>query len=156
MAVTGIEARLYDALAAFVSEQAFSPALPVAYPNAGFAAPVATANGSGVKKGDPLPYLAMSFIPNTADVFGVEWDSDVDHQGLMQLSVFWPARQGLVKPLQIASQVAAAFAPGTKIDRNGLRIRIDRKPTVGGAVSESDLVQVPVTVSWRAFVPADA
>lgn len=152
MAVIGIEARLYEALVWYVEQVAptLTPAFmpgkggDVSFPGADFSP----------KQGKP--YLGVSFIPNTAELVGISFDNDVDHQGLLQLSVFWPARQGFVKPMQVASQVVAAFRPGTKIDRNGLRIRIDQQPSIAASLSESDLVQVPVTIRWRAFVSSDA
>jgi hypothetical protein len=144
MAVTGTEAQIYDALAAYLTGLTFTPAVKIAMPGVDFTP----------ERGKP--YLVATYMPNTADVFGGENDSDVDYQGLLQISVFWPARAGIVKPLQVAAQIVAAFKPGTKIDANGLRIRIDRQPTVAPSLTESDLVQIAVTVRWRVLVPATA
>ena len=156
MAVTGVEAQIYSALMDAVVALAGTLKVALAAPNVAFTPPIAASDGPGVKKGDRLPYLVVTYMPNTADVFGYEGDSDVDYQGMLQVSVFWPARAGIVKPLQVAAQIVTAFKPGTKIDANGLRIRVDQQPTVAPALTESDLVQIPVTVRWRAFVPAAA
>lgn len=156
MAASGVEAQIYSALMDAVVALAQSLKVALASPNVAFTPPIAVADGQGFKKGDRLPYLVASYMPNTADVFGYEYDSDVDYQGMLQVSVFWPARAGIVKPLQVAAQIVAAFKPGTKIDASGLRIRIDQQPTVAPALTESDLVQIPVTVRWRVFVPAAA
>lgn len=157
MAASGVEAQIYSALMDAVVALAQSLGIALAAPNVAFTPPIASADGQGVKKGDRLPYLVASYMPNTADMFGYESDSDVDYQGMLQVSVFWPARAGIVKPLQVAAQVVAAFKPGTKINAaSGLRIRIDQQPTVAPALTESDLAQIPVTVRWRVFVPAAA
>lgn len=151
MAATGTETKIYDALVTFAGDVAvalgFDRASGVSYPNVGFTPPKST---SGKRK----PYLALTYMPNGADLDGLPFDSDETHIGLLQVSVFWPAGEGIVKPGEVAAKIAKAFAPGTQITAPGIVVYIDRKPTVAGPLQESDLVQIPVTIRWRAGVAA--
>ena len=140
MAVTGTEAKIADALFWHVGQLTTNPATDVAYPNVAF-----TPAGRS-------PYRKVEFIPNLADLVGIAFDSSRDFQGLLQVSVFWKAGDGLVKPTQVAAQIAAHFAPGTRIARNGITVRIDQKPRVISSIQEPDWTQIPVSIAWRAFV----
>ncbi|ACL58451.1 DUF4128 domain-containing protein [Methylobacterium nodulans] len=142
MAVTGVEARIYDALVWYVSQQTFDPALRVAMPGVAFTP----------EQGKP--FLAVDYFPNTSRLDGLPFDSDVTHLGLFQLSVVWPAGQGFVKPLQVAAQVRQAFAAGTRLWRNDLTVCIDETPEVAGPIDDAPWVRFPVTVRWRVGVPA--
>lgn len=138
MSVTGTEAAIYEALVWFVSQIVIDPVLKRSEPNVAFTPVVKT------------PYLSVSVMPNTAELDGLPFDSDVTHMGLLQVSVFWPANTGLVKPMQVASQIVAAFPPGLWIERNGITVRFDQQPRVAGSIQESDWVSIPVTMRWRA------
>ena len=144
MAVIGTEAQILEALLWFFTEIGTSPTMRIAQPAVAFTPTLGT------------PYLAATVLPNTAELFGTEFDGDVDFQGLAQISVFWPSGQGLIKPQQVASQIVAACAPGTRIDRNGIRVRFDQRPSVAPALVEADWVQIPVNIRWRAFVSTSA
>lgn len=153
MAALGAEAAIYEALANKVSGIAEAmgfdpkPGGDVAFPGVSY---TPKTDQSGKRKA----YLAVTYMPNGAGLDGLPFDSDTTHQGLLQISVFCSAGAGLVKPLQQAAQVVAAFPPGLRFVRNGVRIDIDRKPEVAGSLQESDLVQIPITIAWRASVPA--
>lgn len=143
MAALGTEAGIYEALAFTLDAMATSLGLPVAMPDVRFTP----------CKGQP--YLLVNILPNTAALFGLEFDSNVDFQGLAQVSVYWPSAQGLVKPMQVAAQVVAALKPGTVISRNGLCVRFNEQPAVSPVQVETDWTQVPIVARWRAFVPSD-
>ncbi len=140
----GTEAAIYEALVNYLDTMAANLSLPIAMPGASFTPIISK------------PYLLASIVPNTAALFGLEFDSDVDFQGLAQVSIYWPSGQGLVKPLHVASRVVAALAPGTRINRNGIQVRIDEQPSVSPSQVETDWTQIPVIARWRAFVPSDA
>lgn len=144
MTVTGTEAQIYEALVFTLDEMATALRMPIAMP------------GVPYKPVIDQPYLVANVVPNTATLFGLELDSDVDFQGLAQVSVYWPSGQGLVKPMQVAAKVVAALAPGTRIARNGIEVRINEQPTVSPVQVETDWTQVPIIARWRAFVPSDA
>lgn len=145
MAVTGAEAQIVDALLNYVAT-VVGPGigLSVSFPNVPF-------------KRTSEAYLAVSVMPNTATETGIAFGSDIDHEGLLQISVFWPTGSrtgpGLVQPMMLAAQVVAAFARGTVISRNGIQVRIEQQPQVAPALTESDWVQIPTTCRWRAIAP---
>ncbi|MCP1550712.1 MULTISPECIES: DUF4128 domain-containing protein [Methylorubrum] len=153
MPVTGAEAKIYDALmaaAVAAGEAAGFPAKTgIALPNVGFTPP----KGAGGKRKE---YLSVTYMPNGASLDGLPFDSDETHIGLLQVSVFWPSGDGIVKPLEAAALIVDAFPPGRAFERNGIVVRIDVLPTVAGPLQESDLVQIPVTIRWRAGIAADA
>lgn len=140
MAVVGVEAQIADALLWYVSQLTTNPAVAVANPGVLFTPSLG------------VPYLGVSIMPNIDELTGLSFRSTVNHQGLMQVSVFWPAGQGLVKPMQVASQVAAYFAPGTRISRNGLVVQVNEQPRVAPSLQESDWLQVPVIIRTRCFI----
>ena len=142
MAVSGTEAMIADSLIWQAGQVAASLGLQIAFPNVPLSQPVGT------------PYLALTVMPNTAVLQTMEFGGDVDHQGLLQISVFWPSGQGMVKPMSTAAAIVKAFAPGTRIDRNLVSVRVNEQPRIAPALQESDWCQVPVTVRWRAFYPA--
>jgi hypothetical protein len=141
MPVTGVEAQIADALLWHTTQLTTTPATQQEHPNVRFT-PVAG-----------TPYLRASFLPNIADRSGISFDSYQDHQGLLQVSVFWPSGRGLIQPMQIASQVVAHFPPGTEIIRNGLVVRIDQPGTIAPPLQEPDWIQIPISVRWRCFIP---
>lgn len=141
MAVTGTEAKIAEALLWYVGQIVTTPPLKVANPNVGFTPTLNT------------PYLAVTYMPNGAALDGLPFNSDETHIGLLQISVFWPAGAGIVQPMQVAAQVAAAFAPGLRFARGGVEVSVDQKPITSGALQESDWMQIPVTVRWIASAP---
>jgi hypothetical protein len=147
--LANLESQTYANLAASVSAMAAYLGLPVAEVNVDFTPPRDA-------KSNRLPYLSVSYQPNGAqrDSLGFaepdELDDDATMEGLLQVSVYWPARVGLVKPSLVAGQVASWFRPGTRLDGGGFSVYVDRRPDVTSAMQESDVVQIPVTVRWRA------
>jgi hypothetical protein len=138
-----IEAQAYTCLAKRLDAMATALGLPIAMPNTDFTPP-----RSGKNR---LPYLDASYMPNGAQLDSLGFDQeDESLQGLLQVSVYWPARAGLVKPSQAAGAVVAWFPAGTSLDEGGFSVYVDRRPDTGPAIYESDLVQLPVTVRWRA------
>lgn len=142
MAVAGIEAGIADALLWQAGQVAAQVGLQIAYPSVSFT----PANGT--------PYLTATFRPNIANALAIGFSGDTDRQGLLQMSVFWPAGAGEIAAQQIASQIAAAFKYGTDIVRNGVRVRILQTPRVAPSLQETDWLQVPVMIAWRCLTPA--
>lgn len=141
MAVVGAEAIIADALLWWASQLVTDPVTLIAMPNVPFTPQIG------------VPFLQVTILPNMADATGIEFGSDIDHEGLAQVSVFWPVGQGEVQPKQVAAQVVAHFARGTVIYRNGLGVRVEEQPTLAPALSETDWFQVPVSIRWRCLAP---
>ena len=141
MSVTGVEASIADNLLWRLSQLVSDPVMPVANPN------IEYDTQSGV------PYLKAEVMFNTS-VGMIPYDSDVTVDGLFQVSVFWPANEGTIKPMQVASLVVALFTRGTRIVRNNLDMTFEQQPRVATAIQEPDWVQVPVIIRWRVTSPA--
>ena len=137
----GTEAVILAALLDHLGTLTFSPAMPIAYPGVLF--PLA-----GQQK--PDNYLQVSFLPNRTDTLSVGQGSQM-HQGLLQVSVYWKAGVGYVKPLDVADRIIRHFAKGTRLVSNGVKIQIDNKPWVAGPLQEGDRVQFPTTIPYRSF-----
>lgn len=138
---TGIDAIILAALLDHLATLVLSPALPVAYPGVLFPA-------AGQQK--PDNYLQVSFLPNRTDTLSVGKGQQM-HQGILQVSVYWKAGIGYVKPLDVADRIIKHFAKGTRIISGTVKIKVDNKPWVSGPVQEGDRVQFPVTIPYRSF-----
>lgn len=113
-----------------------SPALPVAYPDVDFTPP---ASGK---------YLEARFLPNRPAYEGLS--SGRMDQGLLQINVVWPRKQGVIKPNAAAAEVMAHFPKGLRLQGSGVRVKIDREPWAAAPLIEDDKTVIPVTVSWTA------
>ncbi|MFG1364657.1 DUF4128 domain-containing protein [Xanthobacter versatilis] len=141
MAISHPEAQIADALIWHLSQLVLTPARPISYPGMTFSPTVG------------VPYLAATHLPNTTGATGLAFDSDREFRGLFQVSVFWPARKGIIEPFDLAGTLAVHFASGTRILRHGRVVEVNRPPTVAPAIEQPDWVQVPVTIRWRCVAP---
>lgn len=135
------ESDILEALLTKVGTLVLTPTLPVSYPGVRYDPVVGT------------PYLRVTYLPNDSTPTGIAYDSDVSHRGLMQLSVFWPVSQGLVKPTKVASQVVDAFPRGTRLIRGSVVVQVEEQPQVAPAIQEPNWLQVPTVVRWRSVTP---
>lgn len=135
----GIETRIFDGLNAWLAALVFSPAIPIAWPNLAF-----TPNGA---------YLRPWLLPARTEALAIPISGPNEHAGIFQVSVFWPTGQGATTPMERASAIAVHFKRGTKIDREGISVRIDAPPWVGPMIQEADVLQLPVSIPYRAFAP---
>jgi hypothetical protein len=141
-----LEQQAYTLLAQRFTAMEAELGYPVAKPSVAFTPP-----RDSTKDKNRLPYVDVAYMPNGAQLDSLGFDqADESLQGLLQLSVYWPAAQGLVKPSAAAGRVAAYFSAGTRLDGGGFTVYVDRRPDTGPAMYESDLVMLPVTVRWRA------
>lgn len=127
------------------SQMAATLKVPIAMPNASFTPPL---RGPGKR----APYLQFTFTPNgsVGGLDGLAQDGDQTYWGLLQIDAFWPAGEGLLKPMTLAGQVADWWPAGLWLVQGETNIRFDDAPRIAGTLQSSDLVQVPVTVRWRA------
>lgn len=125
------------ALAARLETLAHSPALPIAWPEAGqtFSAT------SG-------PYLQVDLFFNRPRWEGLS--EGVLDQGLMQVTVVWPKNQGLHGALGAAEAIRAHFAPPRVLRHGGTGVKISGQPWTASPLSEPSEVRVPVTIPWTA------
>lgn len=135
-----VEAQIPAALMAHLASLTTTPALETAWPDVPFPA------GGGTK---PDRYLEVTYFAN-----GPMWrglgDDPEPLQGLLQISVYWPADAGIIAPTDVAGQVKAHFA-GLDLWSEGTRIKTTREPVVGSPMTADGKVNVPVTIYWNAF-----
>ena len=119
----------------------------VDFPNVPFTPPRQPVTEGG---DEPLPYVSVSFMPNTTELDGIGFNSGNNDTGLLGLNIITPAGQGTLVPIQAAQRLAAAFAPGTVlVDTTGkVQVRINEQPRLASAIEGTDNVTIPVIVRW--------
>lgn len=132
------EARLANALLNHVSQLAFTPSIPVAFPGVSFAPPAGT-------------YLEVTLLTNLNVNRGVSNDSTTEHRGILQITVASPSNGGIIAPMGIAGKVVAHFERGTVIYSNDVSLRIEGRPSVAQPLQEADRLRIPVTIPYYAF-----
>jgi len=138
-----IESALIDRLVAFCA----SPAIPLALPNIAFVKPAVGSNVFWLKA-DFLP--ADSFSPS------IDFGADVQHYGLMQVSVFYGQGAGELAPARLASRVIELFPRGHQLIKNGFTIAMWRHPFRGRMILDDTWVMIPVSVPYITFAPNPA
>lgn len=109
--------------------------LPIAWPNVPFTAP------------DDQRYLRAYVLPGQPE--GIDLSGrHIRRGGVLQLSVCWPVGAGVTAPRDVAGAIAERFAPGTIIERGGLRIRISRPPRIAGELIEDVVMQTPISIEY--------
>ena len=139
---TGTDALILAALLDHLAALIFTPPLPVAQPGIAFPPP-------GEDK--PDNYLAVTFLPNRTRQVTLG-DDPQQKRGLLQVSVYWKAGAGLVKPLDASGLVIDHFNNKT-LFASGVKITISGEPWASGPIQEDDRVQIPVTIPYTAFEP---
>lgn len=100
-----------------------------------------------------IPWIKAGLLPGPVVQADMAPDGGRDrHQGIYQVSLFYPAGQGSGPARRMADQVTAGFKRGTVLSQAGLNIRIQRAWRAP-ALSEPEWFQVPVSVQWFAYTP---
>jgi hypothetical protein len=136
------EAMILAALLDHLKTLAFTPALEVAEPGRGY---------PEVGKQKAANYLAVFFLPNQTRQVTIG-DDPQQKRGLLQVSVFWRAGVGLIKPLDVAGAIINHFK-NQVLFANGIRITIYNEPWAAPPLQEDDRVQIPVSIPFFAFEP---
>ena len=139
---TATDALILAALLDHLAALTFTPPLPVAQPGIAFPP-------SGEDK--PDNYLAVAFLPNRTRQVTLG-DDPQQKRGLLQVSVYWKAGAGLIKPLDAAGRVIDHFNNKT-LFASDVKITISGEPWASGPIQEDDRVQIPVTIPYTAFEP---
>lgn len=133
-----VETKIAEALLARLAALVLSPPLPIAWPNLAFTPPAGA-------------YLQADHLQApTVNLFLSNADPDM-HVGLLQVTVVAPLNQGVIGAVEIAGSIANHFGKGTALDHEGLRVRIEDRPSIAPALVDEDRLRVPVTVTYRVF-----
>src|SRR5215212_9993347 len=114
MPSAGVETRISEALNSWLAGLVLSPALPIAWPNDPFTPTSA--------------FLQPSLLPAPTVAMAVPYAGPNEYIGVYQVSVFYPAGQGMTAPAETASLVVARFRRGTALSRSGIEVRINNPP----------------------------
>lgn len=131
-----IQTTLFDHLRSFAWEEA-----QIAWPNKGFKPTPGTA------------WLRPSILPaeTIQETLG---DSGVNrHSGLLQIDVFWPAGEGIERPVEVAGALIKHFKRGTVLAGSTFYVRVPTPPSRATHRDETNWCQVPVLIPWLAFTP---
>jgi len=134
-----IETSIWLALKARVQSLVLSPALPVAYPNESFDAPL-----SG--------YLRVTWIPNINRRLFLRCSDPHQRLSLLQVDVFGRRNENVAIAMEIAGKVAAHFPADLRLSAHGVTARVTKAPEVAQPIPGDTHVQVPVTISIEAII----
>lgn len=132
-----IQALLFD----YVSGVAAGLALPVAWPEVTF-------EPEAGDDGQMKPFLRVDLFTNRPAWEGVA-AGRLD-QGILQLTVVWPAGAGIVQPTIIAGQILSNFPKAMRLSANDVRVKITAEPWIASPITESDRASYPITITWAA------
>lgn len=124
--------------------QAFaaSKSLTIALPNITFTPPVVGANAK---------YLRASLLPADTEALGVAFSATNQHQGYLQMDVFYGKGGGEIAPGRIAADIISYFARGTRITSNGFNIDILKTPRRGPQMIQDVWTMLPVRIPYNCF-----
>lgn len=132
-----VETMIYKALRNRLAALTFDPPLPIAWPNFAFDPPATT-------------YLKVDMLWNRNINLGIASNSATERRGVFQVTVVAAANSGIVKPINVAGAVAAHFARGTPINRDGINVKIEGEPSLGPSL-QNDRIRLPVSIRFYAF-----
>lgn len=101
-------------------------------------------------------YLRATYMP--AETTGPQLSDEGDEArgGLFQIDVFWPAGEGIAKPLAVADAIQKHFHRGVRFFLEGVDLRLIEPAYALPAQQEPTLLQIPVRVRWWAAVEFSA
>lgn len=128
---------LLDSLEVFAT----SPAVSVAWPNKNYTRQLGQ------------PFLNVAILGGTSGRPGMPDDSVQFLEGMLQISVMWPANRDTVQAHEEAVRIKQHFARGSQHGsaRIGAISGGIGEPQIGPALDEPNWHQVPVTVPYYAF-----
>ncbi len=132
------EAIIFDLLNGHLVAITLSPALLIAWPMVDFTPP---ASGMWLE----------AFPSITATNKGeMAFTGRADRLGLMQVTVVAPLQDGEAPALEVAGQIAAHFAEGTRLVSGSTTVRIYAPASVSTPFKDGKYLRTAVTARWRA------
>jgi hypothetical protein len=126
-----------DTLLAFENRlEALTPPLRTARENANFT-PVS---------GEPYQKVNMLRLPPENPVYG----SGYQMQGICQISLFYPLRDGSGAALERASATRAWFPRGLTMTKGSTTMQVKDTPEIGNGAPDGDRYMVPIRIRWFA------
>jgi hypothetical protein len=69
--------------------------------------------------------------------------------GILQVTVVYPRNAGTVLPKVLADAICDHFEMGTKIDGDGVRIKINRQPDQATPTPDGAWLRLPVSINYQ-------
>jgi len=135
---TSIEAKIVNALLAEFATVTLPAGVKVAQPNVTF-----TPDGTN-------PYVRLSIAKNTPKGF-ISGDREPIRMGFLLAVVCWPVGQGIVKPSELAGTIRDVFKFNTKVNREGIELRVSDEPAVKSDMQAAGYVEIPVVIPWAQY-----
>lgn len=133
---TTVETYIFEALTERLASIDPALDLPIAWPNVNFSA--------------VGPYLRASHLPSPTDQITLGEDGFNRHVGVFQVDVMWIEGDGIASAMKSADAVVAHFQRGTTMINASVFIRIIRPPSVGPAIQDPPMIQIPVSIRYQA------
>lgn len=104
----------------------------------------------------PAPFISVEIHFNRSIETDLSFEMDPIRQGFMRTNVMWPKGSAIVDAYELAGKLRAHLKRGTKLNRDGVQVRIDEDPEIGVLVTGDTHHNVPLTTRWRSYpsVPA--
>lgn len=136
---TSIEAKIITALEAKFLTITLPAGVQIAAPGIAF-----TPDGTN-------PYVRVTIAKNQPINHNLSGGKEPERMGIFLAVVCWPTGVGLVPPSELAATIRDAFAFGTKIETDGIRIKIVDEPMVQGDMQNGVYTEIPVVVPWHCY-----
>ena len=137
-AEVAIESALLAHATAFANNNGFDISLP----NMAFSPPTVSASAK---------WLRATFLPAQTATIAVGFGSTNQHNGILQLDVFYGQGAGELAPGRIATDIIAWFKRGTEMDAAGFSVLIIRAPYRGPLLRSDPWMMLPVSIPYLAF-----
>lgn len=134
------EAAIPALLFKHLQELSLAPPLPISFPDIPFTPPAG-------------PWLAVDYLTNRNISPFVAHDAAVLMRGILQVAVVTPRGAGELVAKRIGAIIAEHFRAGIPLRPvgEGFTLKIDGRPSIGGAMHEDKWTRTPVTIMWRTF-----
>lgn len=134
----GLETKIFRALTDRLDALVATLKIPVAYPGAGF------------KPITGKEYLRPWLLPAPTDPLTLAHSNQ--YSGILQVDVFWPEGQGIIKPMEKASAIIAHFPKGIRLYHEGVKVVVSGPPFIARALQEPGWLQLPINIPYAAFL----
>jgi hypothetical protein len=116
-----------------------NPALPTAYENVPYTPTPGTA------------WCRVNLLPAPTEPASIGTNGYTRHEGIFQVSLYYPVGYGPGPALAKADAVASLFARGTELSAGTTSLKVVTSSR-GPALQDADWFHVPITIQWQAFV----
>jgi hypothetical protein len=102
---------------------------------------------------DLAPYVIVSLLPNKAERLFIDGNAPHRRPGILQLSLMTPNANAhdFTMVTERAGQIAAHFPADLRIAAEGVTVRIERAPGIGGGYADGAYWRTPVSIYYETY-----